>query len=240
MLPLPCGPSEAIPEDVTTTSGAWGHVETTDSPPTLTDESCWGNPSSAARMGFLGKGKSFTLGLWGNSIEAAQTWKRHRREQENVQLSASTFCQHMNSCGGFMTNQGNQNLSLPAKAWESGELHSVGREIWGCKIHEHMLLHTPLTNTSQPSMCFPCLAPWATSRINDPKWLNACLSPSERQTKLDDPWMKNKVVTCSEQQCSMIKRYCHGRMDCPAIKKSVPGVMDLACRLSSWATLIWA
>lgn len=50
-------------------------------------------------------------------------------------------------------------VSLPAKACESGELHSEGREIWGCKIHEHILLHTPLTNTSQPSMCFPCLAP---------------------------------------------------------------------------------
>lgn len=38
------------------------------------------------------------------------------------------------------------------KSGKSGELHSEGREIWGCKIREHILLHTPLTNTSQPSM----------------------------------------------------------------------------------------
>lgn len=49
-------------------------------------------------------------------------------------------------------------VELP-KALESREHHTAGREIQGCKIYEHMLLRTPLTDASHPDVRFPCLAP---------------------------------------------------------------------------------
>lgn len=235
MLPLPRGPSEAIPEDITTTSGAWRQSTSPDRWIMLRESQL------CSQNGFPGKREQFHPWALREQYWGCSDMEKALRGARKCPAICIDFLLEHELMWWICDLQRKPKLGLPAKAWESGERHSEGTEIWGCKIHEDILLHTPLTDTSQPSMCFPCLAPWrATSSINDPKRLNTCLSPSEWQTKPDDPWMKNKVVTCSEQDCSMIKRCCHGRMDCPTIEKSVPGVMDLACRLSSWATPIQA